>query len=279
MTSTDGAAAPARLFTRLVDDAGLFPPTGLSMPDAIARYRSDRCASSEVLTGRFVCPAARLDELVSVLRPEDRVEVAVICSPLDDGAMSAAAARVERDGRLSLGAIEGLFDPSLPRRSDGGVEVFAEVPLFGEWECAFEHLAESGLGLKVRCGGLDASFFPPVELLAAVIVSCARSSVSFKATAGLHHAVRHRDAATGFVHHGFANLVLAACRAVEGWDDDGVRAALTIDDATSLVTELCAVDEKTADRARELFRSYGSCSTSEPVEDLGRLGLIGFARG
>jgi len=45
--------------------------------------------------------------------------------------------------------------------------------------------------------------------------------VPFKCTAGLHHAVHHTDPATGFVHHGFLNIVAATARAIVGGDVEG----------------------------------------------------------
>ena len=42
-----------RLLSRLVDDAGLFPPTSLDMDKALARHRS---VSHPMLTGRFLVP-------------------------------------------------------------------------------------------------------------------------------------------------------------------------------------------------------------------------------
>ena len=38
----------------------------------------------------------------------------------------------------------------------------------------------------------------------------------FKCTAGLHNAVRHRAADTGFEHHGFLNVLLATRQAFDG---------------------------------------------------------------
>ena len=65
---------------------------------------------------------------------------------------------------------------------------------------------------KFRTGGLAAELFPtPVEL-AAVICACRDRELPFKLTAGLHHALRHTDPETGFTHHGFLNVLVAAAR-------------------------------------------------------------------
>jgi hypothetical protein len=51
------------LLAGLVDYAGLFPPAGLPMPEALAHYARYRREPEAWLLGRFVCPAARLAEL------------------------------------------------------------------------------------------------------------------------------------------------------------------------------------------------------------------------
>ena len=93
----------------------------------------------------------------------------------------------------------------------------------------------------------------------------------FKATAGLHHAVRHRDEATGFVHHGFLNLLVAVSRALTGQD---VVGALQSTDGAALVAETAGLAEPAARAVRRVFASYGSCSLREPVRDLEALGML-----
>ena len=92
-----------------------------------------------------------------------------------------------------------------------------------------------------------------------------------KATAGLHRPVRHRDDATGFVHHGFLNILLAVGRRLVGGDEDDLVAVLESTDEASLVAEARAAD---AAAIRRVFLSYGSCDTAEPITELERLGLI-----
>lgn len=261
------------LVWRLVDDAGLFPPAELPMAAALARHRRE-AGTNPLLSGRFVCPAARLDELVSLLDAKDRLQLALIVQ-LDRQALLEALEAVSNEPRLSLTAVEGVMGSigSLAEIPDG-VPCFVEIPLTGEWRGAHRALRESGYGAKVRCGGAKAELFPTAAQLGAFVHETVASGVVFKATAGLHHAVAHRDDATGFSHHGFLNLLLATCRASDGASVDDVVEVLRSTAASSVVREVEQLDEAVVAAARELFVSYGSCSTSEPLDDLCELGLV-----
>lgn len=249
------------LYTALVDDAGLFPPTSLHMDEALARNQRDLERGNPMLTHRFLCPASRIDRLrgiayrprriglivdTSELPPFDDLPVDIVEMPLPDGESIQALA-----DRLGLPDGVRLFAEVAPRKL--GVEV------------------PDGVGLKVRCGGLTAEAFPTAEHLGTFIKHCVERDVPFKATAGLHHAVRHFDPSLGVDRHGFLNLVLAVCEAVEGRDPASV---LRSTDVGHLVRLAHTVSEETAKRARRLLVSYGSCNTSTPAEDLQALGLI-----
>src|SRR5438034_7858967 len=52
------------LLTGVIDYAGLFPPAGLPLEQAIRNYARYRQEPESWMLGRFVCPAARLAELV-----------------------------------------------------------------------------------------------------------------------------------------------------------------------------------------------------------------------
>jgi hypothetical protein len=106
-------------------------------------------------------------------------------------------------------------------------------------------------------------------------LAVARAGIPFKATAGLHHALRYRDPSTGFDHHGFLNLLLATSRAVDGGSLADVEAALLIDNGAELAAHVHGLSSGAAERARHHFVAYGSCSTSDPVRDLAALGLTG----
>ncbi|WP_156056484.1 hypothetical protein [Streptosporangium roseum] len=243
------------LFHSLVDDAGLFPPTALPMAEALRRHRADLAGGSPVLTHRFLCPASRLPEL-----------------------------RAHLDFPIRLGLI--LDTPDVPAPADltdlavelvevpGGRAVALDLPARQFVEVTAAQLpvdVPPGVGLKVRCGGLTAAAFPSAQDLGSFITYCAGRDIPFKATAGLHNAVRHFHPALGTDRHGFLNLVLAVCAAVEGRDPVPV---LRSTDVGELVRLAQAVPDDTAGRARRLLVSYGSCSTSTPIEDLLALGLI-----
>ena len=71
------------------------------------------------------------------------------------------------------------------------------MPNSGSWFAAADAVAEAGLRLKFRTGGLEAAAFPPAHALARWIDAALDRETPFKCTAGLHHAVRHTDADTG----------------------------------------------------------------------------------
>lgn|GEM_PF-385570 len=255
----------ATLFRQLVDDAGLFPPTGLPMAEALERHRNDLAGNDPVLTHRFLCPAGRLGELRDHLTFPIRLGLILDTPdipPFEDVAVELV------EVRQTPGETPGAVWERLAGRLPGGARLFVEVP-FGD-HGSLPRDGE-GPGLKFRCGGLTAGAFPSAADLGALIAHCARHGVPFKATAGLHNAVRHFDPALGVDRHGFLNLVLAVCAAVEDRDPVPVLKLTDVGELTRLAQ---AVPADTSARARELLVSYGSCDTHTPIEDLVALGLI-----
>lgn len=284
-TTAGGAVGTApRLVAALVDDAGLFPPEKLPMDAAMARHRGDVAAGHPVLTQRFLCPASLLDDLRARLGPDERWRIGLIVDVgLDQ--LAAVLATVDADERLMPETVElrppggdpnAAVEQVAATVGARGAAVCVELsPAVDGWEGALTAVAERGLTAKVRCGGIEAHLFPTVAQLAAFLTAAARAGVPFKATAGLHHAVRYRDPATGFDHHGFLNILVATARAVDGAEPADVEAALLVADGAQLAAAARGLAPATAERTRESFLAYGSCSTSEPVADLAALGLVG----
>jgi hypothetical protein len=126
----------------------------------------------------------------------------------------------------------------------------------------------------LRTGGLDASLFPSEDQVAAFITACLDREVAFKCTAGLHNAVRHTAADTGFEHHGFLNVLLATRTSLDGGSQDELAAVLANRDGERLAAQARELTEDHATGTRRWFTSFGSCSIDEPRHDLSTLKLL-----
>ncbi|MFG1659449.1 hypothetical protein ACGFIY_23240 [Micromonospora chersina] len=273
-----------RLLAGLVDDAAVFPPGSAALPDAVTAHHRHRAGWYADLVGPLLLPASTLPDLPDLLAPEATLAVGVI-GDVPVGRLEGALA--EADPRLTVRQVEapvakrgedpqpGLADLVKLAERLGGTTVYAEIPLTFGLMGALDALAEARAGglrvaAKFRTGGLAAELFPtPVEL-AAVICACRDRDLPFKLTAGLHHAIRHRDPETGFTHHGFVNVLAATLAAAGGAEVDAVAELLAATDPLRVV-EL-ARSHREAERP--LWVGYGSCSISEPLTDLIRLGLV-----
>ncbi len=171
------------------------------------------------------------------------------------------------------GAVEFVAD-ALDRVPLAGAPAFIEVPVALVTEDVARAAASRRYPIKLRTGGTSAATFPDEVTLAAALVALAGQRVPFKCTAGLHHAVRHRAADTGFEHHGFLNVLLAVASAVDGAAAGEVAADLADADPGRVAARVAQLDGDAAAAVRELFTSFGTCSTDEPVTDLVTLDLV-----
>lgn len=266
------------LLHRLVDHAGIFPPERAPMPEAVSRHRVYAAGPHAALLGRFLCAASRLSEMQAELVDGDDLEVGVVCDQGPEG-VAAAVEAVASDPRLRLGSVELPLrsGPSPEQAAAEAVEVLAGLPGFVEiprvpgWQEALEVVAAAGLGAKLRTGGLTPEAFPAQGEVSAFIGACVERGVGFKCTAGLHHGVRHLDPATGFTHHGFLNLLAATGAALL---HDDVESWVTETDGRRLAAWVQRLGDDEAQAVRRHFVAFGSCSFTEPVEDLVGLGLV-----
>lgn len=138
-------------------------------------------------------------------------------------------------------------------------------------------------GFKLRCGGVKAEMFPSISEVACAIHSCVRAGVPLKATAGLHHPVRHFSADVQTRMHGYFNVFGAAMLArAHDWSPAQIEEMLADEQASHFVFDeegfawksfRVNIRQIQASRAG-LATSYGSCSFAEPLEDLHTLGLL-----
>ncbi|MFE9654113.1 hypothetical protein [Micromonospora sp. NPDC006431] len=275
-----------RLFAGLVDDAAVFPPGSAALPEAVVAHRRHRTAWYADLVGPLLLPAsAAAGELSGLVDPAEGFVTGLIGDTGVAGvpfALSFLAPDGVTARQIEVPVAKRGEDPQpglaellkLTERLDG-TRVYAEIPLTFGLLGALDTLAEARAGglpiaAKFRTGGLAAELFPtPVEL-AAVICACRDRQLPFKLTAGLHHAIRHRDPETGFTHHGFVNVLAAALAATAGGEVDAIAELLAATDPVRVV-ELVRAHR---DTERPLWVGYGSCSIEEPLTDLIRLGLV-----
>ncbi|WP_153504579.1 hypothetical protein [Cumulibacter manganitolerans] len=252
----------------LVDDAGLFPPTALPMRDALARNAKDRAARDPMLTQRFLVPTELLDELLGLLPEGSGIELGLIHAGSGAELLDALARAEGRVRHVELKGAAALSDvpDDLP--------VYVEPLRFDALPGVIEAVRSAGrigpTGVKVRCGGIRADLFPTVDQLAEALRAVVSASLPMKATAGLHSAIRNTNPETGFEHHGFLNLLTAIDAALSGGD---VAAVLAERDPARVAEAIRAMDEDRRRAVRHVLVSYGSCSTSSPVQQAARLGL------
>ncbi len=261
----------------LVDDAAVFPPGDAPLPDAVESFVSRRDAWYADLVGSFVVTDRQVPEVGEPL------PLAIVITG-GAGAIEGPLRLASRGGHDVAGveiALRDLDDlAGNAQRVATATEacgllpeqVYVElphVPDSGSWLRAADAVAEAGLRLKFRTGGLEEHLFPASHALARWIDAALDRETPFKCTAGLHNAVRHTGA-DGFEHHGFLNVLVATVRAFDGASTEEVVALLDDRDADSVAA--AARDEALA-RARRWFTSFGSCSVTEPLDDLLALGL------
>jgi hypothetical protein len=267
----------------LVDDAAVFPPGDAALPDAVAAYVARRDEWYADLVGPLVVKDTQLPDVAA------DVPVSVVLTGGAGAVAGVAALAAERGHRLLAleaavrdlddlaGNVRRLNAAVDAARADGGLadtQVYVELPQTPptpDWLAAADAVAEAESRLKFRTGGLEADLFPDASTVAAWIDAALDRETAYKCTAGLHHAVRHRDHATGFEHHGFINVLLATRRAFDGGLVAEVAEVLDDHYANDLVALA-----RTSDLAgaRRWFTSYGSCSITEPLDDLIGLGLL-----
>jgi hypothetical protein len=311
IVSTD--SAKRALFERLIDDASLFPPAQLVMPEALRAHARHAESAYAWVGGRFVAPASRLDELVAARGlAAGALDLAVVLDAATLGAkgntVRADLARTERAraAGITVSALEvRIPGPALDADAlaaavgdvaagwpDAPVSLWYEPSFRDGWvtepDLALAAVAaarESApanvtLGAKLRCGGPTPASLPEVDDVAAFIVAAQTHGVPWKATAGLHHPVRHTHA--GESAHGFLNVFLAGVLLHAG----AIEATVVVDllaeeDSRAFQVDPLQVgwrdaraDAEQVAAARARCVSFGSCSFDEPVNDLRKLGLL-----
>lgn len=280
------------LFARVIDYAGLFPPARLPLNEALRNYDRYRQGAEPWLLGRFVCPAARLPELIPFadeVFPLERPLALTVLGSGDPARDQQAISELHKRfcGRIDIGSYE-CKSTELDAIDSLDVPVFVEPAPGADWravvaEAARRHQTATTFGFKLRCGGETAAAFPTSQQVAQILVACREADIPIKFTAGLHHPLRYLDPALGVKQHGFLNVfaagILAHARRLTELD---ILRIIEEEDAKSFhfAGELLSWRRQWSASAREIVAardcvtSFGSCSFEEPVAGLREMRLL-----
>ncbi len=284
-----------------IDYAGLFPPSSVSMSEAVINYAMYRNSNYAWMLGRFVVTAARLDEFyesakdfisrdggnawrVAVVAGDDVTKTIDQVKNFNAANSPSIVCDVLEIRADSAGVIENAA-LSVP----DDITAYFELPLDATLPDLVSTLAVRGQRAKIRTGGVTPEAFPSTQAIIRFVKTCLAANIRFKATAGLHHPIRcfrpltyQADSVKGTMH-GFLNLFL-----MTGFAREGYRPSLLEDVMEEEFEEVFAFDDQCAiwrdeyvlstwqiERMREYgLQSFGSCSFDEPVADLQKLGIL-----
>lgn len=300
-TGLDVMRSVGTMLTGAIDYAGLFPPSGLSMPEAVINYATYRNSNYSWMLGRFIVTAARLEEFfdnardfisrdagsawrVSVIVGEQVYETlravesfnaengpGVVCDTLE--------IKAETAGQIDNAA------GSLP----AGVTAYFELPLDDRMPDLVAALAIAGQRAKIRTGGVTPEAFPRSVDIIRFVRACLGANVPFKATAGLHHPIRcfrpltYEANSVKATMHGFLNLFLMTGFAREGYRLNLLEDVMEeeFDDVFRFEDQAVTWRDDFSLNIRQIeglrhfgIQSFGSCSFDEPVADLQKLGIL-----
>jgi len=305
--NSDAVDSAGVLLRDLIDYAGLFPPASLAMAMSVSNYDAYLRSEWSWILGRFIVPVARLAEFeeafaglptpthstgltnwrLSVLSGSDVAkDVARI------RVFNARMANSSSGRRAVVESVEvKVAGPEEVERRSGIIPVefatYFEFPMSSCVDC-IAAVAGCGRRAKIRTGGETADKFPAPESVIEFIRLCATANVPFKATAGLHHPLRsvHRftyqpDSPSG-VMHGFVNVFLTAAFLRVGMETAVAVQLLAEQSAEAFGFDLDGVSWRQyrlgrheIAAARQGFAvSFGSCSFTEPIDDLKSLRLL-----
>lgn len=287
-------SAVQALLGRILEYAGLFPPAALDLESALRNYQDYTKTDEFWLLGGFVLPANRLEEFAAAFErvwgteQERPWTLKVVCA--GETADDARAIGEFQQGAVFIGSLEAKAADAR-----GAKEVLERLPAARTRYVEFPPekaaqvlpvLGEYGARAKIRMGGVTAESVPSAETVARFLLACAKEGLAWKATAGLHHAVRGvREVVPGgprVAMHGFVNVFLAGAQAFYGANEDALVQTLTEEDpaAFRLDDDVIRWHDNTLiadqiEKARSEFAiSFGSCSFTEPVEDLKQMGWV-----
>lgn len=297
-TNSKPNEAARALLAEIIDYAGLFPPSQVSMAEAVLNYATYKNSNYSWLLGRFVVPAARLNEFIEntgdFVRRGDGWRLSVLAGEdVTDTIRRIDEFNKRHSARVSCDALE--LKASTVSEIENAVNAlpdyltaYFEIPTDKRLGDLVAALAIREQRAKIRTGGVTNDAFPTTAEIIRFVRTCLAANVPFKATAGLHHALRcfkpltYESNAPMGAMHGFLNLFLATGFARQGFKPNLLESLLEDEFAESFEFSDGGVTwhrdyiltAAQIERARQSIISFGSCSFDEPVADLQEMKLL-----
>ncbi|MGH9949658.1 MAG: hypothetical protein ACRD6X_21010 [Pyrinomonadaceae bacterium] len=288
------------LLSQSIDYAGLFPPSQLSMSEAVLNYATYRSSNYAWMLGRFVIQVSRLDEFLesagdfiarggepwklAVVAGEDINETLRKIVDFNSANSPSVVCDVLEVKANTVSKVENTV-ASLPEN----LTAYFEIAMGDAFVDLVTVLAMLEQRAKIRTGGVSADAFPTSRAIIRFVRTCMAANVPFKATAGLHHPLRcfrpltyAADAPQGTMH-GFLNMLLMTGFARESYRV-GVLEEIMEEEFEEVFTfskngvtwrDEHRLTNSHLDRLRRKgMHSFGACSFDEPVADLQKLGIL-----
>ncbi len=289
------------LLAGAIDYAGLFPPAGLPMSEAVINYAMYRNSNYSWMLGSFVLPSARLGEFIENAREfiSRDSKTAWRLSVLTGEDLNASIREINE---FTAKYGQGVVIDSIEVRANtvskientcsllpAGVKAYFELGLGKNFPDLLTKIAGTGQYAKIRTGGVTPGAFPTSSAIIRFVRSCLAANVPFKATAGLHHPMRcfrpltYENNSPKGTMHGFLNLFL-----MTGFAREAYRSSLLEDVMEEEFDEVFRFEDQSITWRREFslklwqieklrqngIHSFGSCSFDEPIADLQKLGIL-----
>lgn len=289
------------LLTGAIDYAGLFPPSQLSMAEAVVNYALNRSSQHNWMLGRFVLPVARLSEFLdiadhyfthggqkgwrlSVLAGENINEtIRQVTNFNEQNAANVVVDSLEVKAN-TVSKIENTVSALPP-----GLTTYFEIGISDNFIDLISTLAFRGQRAKIRTGGMVPEDFPKSSDVIRFVRACVAANVPYKATAGLHHPIRCFRPLTYSANgpkgtmHGFLNLFLmtgfarksSKPKRLEELMEEEFDEVFKFEESKISWRDTNHLDNAEIEQLRIAgITSFGSCSFDEPVADLQGLGIL-----
>ena len=289
------------LLQESIDYAGLFPPAELDMGTALDNYVRYSNGPSSWALGRFIVPVSRLAEFEAGLHhiPPRPVHRPRRLAALLGADVEADVHLLESFNRRHINTETSFDTVEVKATSENGAreiirlvpssfQTYLEIPIDRHPGGLIAAIGHGARRAKVRTGGVTRDAFPQTGDLVRFLRETMRLAVPFKATAGMHHALRAEyrltyadDSLTG-VMFGFLNVMLAAPFVRAGMEEGEVAQLLEEGDPDAFQADDSGITwrdrrlgrQALGDARRLGMISFGSCSFTEPIADLESLQLL-----